>query len=165
MAQVRDPVGQLHRPARAFHRAATMRPMNFQKLLVPVGAVVLLGLSWHQYGWAGVAFAGGAIVMFLLMHFNRTMQVLKRAADRPIGTVASSVMLNAKLKPGVTLMHVIAMTRALGEQRSPENEQPELYRWTDAGGSYVDAVFNGGKLQSWTLTRPETPADEETTAA
>ncbi|PLC02047.1 glycerate kinase [Variovorax sp. RO1] len=142
-----------------------MRPMNFQKLLVPVGAVVLLGLSWHQYGWGGVAFAGGAIVMFLLMHFNRTMQVLKRAADRPIGTVASSVMLNAKLKPGVTLMHVIAMTRALGELRSPENVQPELYRWTDAGGSYVDAVFNGGKLQSWTLTRPETPVDEETPAA
>ncbi|WP_099794598.1 glycerate kinase [Variovorax sp. 54] len=142
-----------------------MRPMNFQKLLVPVGAVVLLGLSWHQYGWGGVALAGGAIVMFLLMHFNRTMQVLKRAADRPMGTVASSVMLNAKLKPGVTLMHVIAMTRALGELRSPENEQPELYRWTDAGGSYVDTVFNGGKLQSWTLTRPETPADEETPAA
>jgi len=22
-------------------------------------------------------------------------------------------------------------------------------------------VFNGGKLQSWTLTRPETPADDE----
>jgi len=98
--------------------------------------------------------------MFLLMHFNRAMQVLKRAADRPVGTVASSVMLNAKLKPGVTLMHVVAMTRALGELRSPQDQQPEHYRWTDAGGSYVDTVFNGGKLQGWTLTRPEVQDDE-----
>ena len=132
-----------------------MRGMNFQKLLVPVGAIVLLGLAWRSGGWGGVALAGGVIVMFLLLHFNRVMQVLKRAADRPIGYVASAVMLNAKLKKGATLMHVIAMTRALGELRSPKDEQPELYRWTDTGGSYVDAVFNSGKLQSWALTRPE----------
>ena len=110
--------------------------MNFGRLLVPVGGLVLLGLAYRSYGWAGVALVGGAIVMFLLMHFNRTMQVLKRAADRPIGTVASAVMLNAKLKPKVTLLHVIAMTRALGEQRSPKDTQPELFRWTDAGGSW-----------------------------
>ena len=64
-----------------------------------------------------------------------------------------------------TLMHVIAMTRALGELRSPKDEQPEHYRWTDGGGSYVDTVFNGGKLQSWALTRPETPPEEETPAS
>jgi hypothetical protein len=52
------------------------------------------------------------------------------------------------------------MTRALGELRSPKDEQPEHYRWTDGGGSYVDAVFNGGKLQSWTMTRPETPEED-----
>ncbi|WP_176660943.1 glycerate kinase [Variovorax boronicumulans] len=139
-----------------------MRAMNFQKLLVPVGGIVLLGLAWRSYGWAGVALAGGVIVMFLLLHFNRAMQVLKRAADRPVGYVASAVMLNAKLKQGVTLMHVIAMTRALGELRSPADTQPELYRWTDTGGSYVDAVFNGGKLQSWEMTRPEAAPEEET---
>jgi len=53
------------------------------------------------------------------------------------------------------------MTRALGELRSPKDTQPEVYRWTDGGGSYVDAVFNGGKLQSWTMTRPENPVDGE----
>ena len=115
--------------------------MNFGKIFVPVAGLVLLGLAYRAYGWAGVALAGGAIVMFLLMHFNRTMQVLKRAADRPIGTVASAVMLNAKLKPKVTLLHVIAMTRALGEQRSPQDVQPEVFRWTDSGGSWVDATF------------------------
>jgi hypothetical protein len=133
-----------------------MRAMNFKKFLVPVGAILLLGLAWRSGGWGGVALAAGAIVMFLLLHFNRAMQVLKRAADRPVGYVGSAVMLNAKLKPGATLMHVIAMTHALGELRSPKDEQPELYRWTDGGGSYVDAVFNGGKLQSWAMTRPDT---------
>jgi len=134
--------------------------MNLGKIFVPLGGLVLLGLSYRAYGWGGVALAGGAIVMFLLMHFNRTMQVLKRAADRPIGTVASAVMLNAKLKPKVTLLHVIAMTRALGEQRSPKDEQPEVFRWTDGGGSWVDATFANGKLTEWALTRPEVRDDE-----
>ncbi len=99
--------------------------------------------------------AAGGIVMFLLLHFNRTDDVLKRAADRPIGYVGSAVMLNAKLKPGVTLLHVVAMTQALGEQRSPKDAQPEVFRWTDNGGSWVDATFLNGKLTEWKLVRPE----------
>jgi hypothetical protein len=134
--------------------------MKFQKFLVPLGGLVLLGFAYRQYGWGGVALVAGAIVMFLLMHFNRTMQALKRASDRPIGYVASAVMLNAKLRKGVTLLHAIALTRALGELRSPKDTQPEHYRWTDGGGSYVDAVFDSGKLQSWTLVRPEAAPDD-----
>lgn len=142
-----------------------MRPMNLGKIFVPLGGLVLLGLAYRSYGWAGVALVSGAIVMFLLMHFNRALQVLKRAADRPIGTVASAVMLNAKLKPKATLLHVVAMTRALGEQRSPKDEQPEHFRWTDAGGSWVDAVFVNGKLTEWTLVRPESSSEGEEAAA
>ena len=74
--------------------------------------------------------------MWLLLHFTRMMQVLKRAANRPVGFVDSAVMLNAKLRPGVTLLHVVALTRSLGELRSPKARQPELYRWTD--GSYLE---------------------------
>lgn len=129
--------------------------MNLRKFLVPLGGLLIVGLAWRAYGWPGVALAAGAILMFLLMHFNRTMQVLKRAANQPIGYVASAVMLNAKLKPGVTLLHVVAMTRSLGELRSPKDTQPELYRWTDGGGSWVDAEFQDGKLRQWSLTRPE----------
>lgn len=128
--------------------------MNLRKVLVPLGGLVLLGFAWKNYGWAGVALVSGAILMFLLMHFNRTMQVMRRAANRPIGYVDSAVMLNAKLKPGVTLLHTMALTRALGELRSPKDTQPELYRWTDGGGSWVDAVFKDGKLREWSLTRP-----------
>jgi len=136
-----------------------MRPMNFQKVFVPLTGLLLLGLSYRSFGWSGVAVACTGIVMFLLLHFTRTMQVLKRAADRPIGYVASAVMLNAKLKPGVTLLHVVAMTRSLGLLKTPKEQQPETYRWTDGGMSYVDGIFLNGKLQSWTLTRPPVEDD------
>jgi hypothetical protein len=63
-------------------------------------------------------------------------------------------MLNAKLKPGMTLMHVVAMTRALGLLRSDKDAQPELYRWTDNSDSHVDCTFVGGKLTQHSLFRP-----------
>lgn len=136
--------------------------MNFKKILVPLVGLALLIGAYVKYGWPGVATVGGLMVMFLLLNFNRTMQVLQRARNRPIGHVASAVMLNAKLKPGATLLHVIAMTRALGEFRSPQDMQPELYRWTDGGGSFVDATFRDGKLTEWKLVRPQV-ADQAVT--
>jgi len=136
-----------------------MRTMNFRRFLVPLGGLLLLGFAWRSYGWPGVALVSGGIVMFLLLHFNRAMGVLKRAAERPIGFVPSAVMLNAKLKPGVTLMHVVAMTRALGELQSPKDTQPEVFRWRDAGDSWVDATFVNGKLKEWALTRPPVQED------
>jgi hypothetical protein len=82
------------------------------------------------------------------------MQVLKRATGRPVGYVDSAVMLNAKLKPKASLLHVVAMTRALGELRSPKGVQPEVYRWTDGSNSYVDCTFVNGKVAEYSLTRP-----------
>lgn len=133
--------------------------MQYQKILIPVGAVVLVVFAYRGYGWAGVAVATGALVMWMLLHFNRMMQVLRRAANRPIGHVGSAVMLNAKLKPGVTLLHVVAMTKALGALQSPKDQQPEVFRWTDGTQSHVTCEFSNGKLSSWTLWRPEQPQD------
>ena len=124
---------------------------------VPVLGVALLAMAYHSYGWSGVAFATSGLVLWMLLHFNRMVQVLKRAADRPIGTVASAVMLNAKLRPGVTLLHVVALTRALGELRSPKDSQPEIYRWCDNSQSHVTCEFTGGKLDKWELWRPHVP--------
>jgi hypothetical protein len=129
--------------------------MNFQQILLPVLGIVVVAAGWRAYGWAGAALAVTGLVMWLLLHFNRTMQVIKRAADRPVGYVGSAVMLNAKLKPRFTLLHVVAMTRALGQQLSPANEQPEIFRWTDPGGSSVTCEFKAGKLVTWQLDRPE----------
>ncbi|MDD0840370.1 glycerate kinase [Curvibacter sp. HBC61] len=132
--------------------------MNFKKILVPVGGLLIVGLAYRAYGLAGVAAALGGVVMWVLMHYTRLMQVLKRANNNPIGYVGSAVMLNAKLRPGVPLIHVLALTRALGELQSPEGEQPEVYRWTDGTRSHVTAEFRDGKLVQWTLVRP--PAED-----
>lgn len=132
--------------------------MNFRTVFLWTAAVALVALAYRSMGWGGVAIVVGGLVFWLLLHFTRLMQVLKRAANRPIGHVDSAVMLNAKLKPGMTLLHVVAMTRALGELLSPKDAQPEMFRWTDASQSQVTCEFLGGKLVSWTLNRP-IPAD------
>ena len=117
--------------------------------------------AWHQYKWQGVAVSTGAVVMWILLHFTRMVTVLSRAANRPVGHVASAVMFNAKLKKGVNLMHVIAMTKSLGERLSEENVQPEVFKWADSGDSSVVCTFKDGKLQSWDMTRPQQTDTEE----
>ena len=129
--------------------------MNLTKFLAPVAIIVLTVGAWRQFGWAGIALAAGGVVMWILLHFTRMLTILKKAADRPIGHVASAVMLNAKLKKGVSLMHVIAMTRSLGSLQSPKDEQPEIFTWTDTGQSSVTCTFVGGKLAEWALHRPD----------
>ena len=129
--------------------------MNFSKFLIPIGVVLFVAGAWQQYQWAGVAVASGAVVMWILLHFTRMVTVLSRAANRPVGHVGSAVMLNAKLKKGVNLMHVIAMTKSLGERLSTENAQPEVFKWTDEGESFVTCTFKDGKLIQWDMTRPE----------
>ena len=133
--------------------------MPFQKIFLPLAALALLVFAFYRYSWAGLAVTSGALVMWLLLHFSRMMQIMKRAANRPLGYVDSAVMLNAKLRPGVNLLHVVAMTRALGELQSPPDTQPEVFRWTDGSDSQVSCVFLHGKLQSWELKRPNPPDD------
>ena len=134
--------------------------MQFQKIVPPILGVVLVVVAYQSYGWAGVALASSGIVMWALLHFTRMMKVLQRASERPIGYVDSAVMLNAKLRPKVNLLHVMAMTRSIGEQLSPKGEQPEVYRWRDNSGSHVTCEFAGGKLVKWELVRPVADAGE-----
>ena len=138
--------------------------MSPMKIFVPVAGVVLVAAAFRAYGWAGVAVVTGGIVMWVLLHYTRLVNVLRRAADQPIGFVGSAVMLNAKLKPGMTLLHVIAMTKALGALQSPKDEQPEVFRWTDAGESHVTCTFTNGRLTQWALHRPSV-ADEPPASA
>ena len=138
--------------------------MNFQKILVPIAGVAAVLLAYRSYGWAGVAAAATGLMMWVLLHFTRMMHVLKRAANRPIGYVDSAVMLNAKLRPGLTLLHVVALTRALGELLSPKDEQPEVFRWSDNSGSSVSGTFVGGKLSHHVLFRPAVVEPDATLA-
>ena len=134
--------------------------MNLQKIFVPILGVLLVAIGWRTAGWGGVAFAAGGIVMYMLLQFNRMLAVMRKASDRPKGYVGSAVMLNARLKPGVTLLHVMALTNSLGELLSPPDQQPEVFRWTDGTESSVTCEFAKGKLVKWELARPaaEEPA-------
>ena len=128
--------------------------MNLQRIAVPLLVIGLLVFAARQYGWAGFFAVSGGLVFWLLLHWTRLLTVMQRAAKRPIGHVDSAVMFNAKLKPGVNLMHVIAMTRSLGERLSAEGEDPERYRWTDNGGSTVTVTLQAGRVSAWELQRP-----------
>ena len=72
--------------------------MNFTRILTLTAIAALTVGAWQAFGWPGIALAVGGIVMWLLLHFTRLLTILKKAADRPIGHVASAVMLNAKLR-------------------------------------------------------------------
>lgn len=136
------------------HPAYDNQTMNWRNAWVPLLGTVLVLASYRAYGWMGVAAAVGFLVMWLLLHFTRLMAILRRAADHPVGYVGSAVMLNAKLRKGMALMHVVAMTRSLGCLQSPENMQPEVYCWTDGSGSHVTCEFHHGRLAAWKLVRP-----------
>ena len=128
--------------------------MNLQKILIPLAIVGGVVLAFRAYGWPGIAAVVTVLVFGILLHFSRMMQILKRTANRPIGHVDSAVMLNAKLKPGATLLHVVAMTRALGLLRSVKDAQPEVFEWKDGTESTVTCTFVGGKLANHVLHRP-----------
>ncbi|MFM9880533.1 MAG: glycerate kinase [Burkholderiaceae bacterium] len=129
--------------------------MDYKKLFVPLGGLALLVVAWRSAGWPGLALAAGILVMWLLLHVTRTLRVLQRAAHRPVGYVASAVMLNAKLQPGMSLLHVVAMTQSLGLQISAQGTQPEIFCWRDEGQSHVTCEFAAGKLTHHELVRPE----------
>ena len=117
-------------------------------------AVLALALGYLQYGWPGAVMAVSAVVFWLLMQFTRAMRAMRVAASAPVGSVASAVMLNAKLKTGQRLMDVITLTRSLGEKLS---DDPETYRWTDGSGVSVTVELARGRCVRGTLARP---ADE-----
>jgi len=132
-----------------------MKNPALRTLIFWIGGALLVAAAYRAYEWRGVALIVTGIFFWLMLHFTRLMQALKRAANRPIGYIDSAVMLNAKLKAGSSLLHVVALTKSLGAPQSTKNAQPEVFRWTDNGDSYVDCTFVGGRLASWQLTRPE----------
>ena len=136
--------------------------MNLQKILIPLVIVGAAVLAYRSYGWQGIVAVVSVLVFGILLHFSRMMQVLKRAANRPIGYVDSAVMLNAKLKPGATLLHAVALTRSLGLLKSIKGEQPEVFEWKDGSESVVTCTFVSGKLAHHVLFRPATSDPSDT---
>jgi hypothetical protein len=119
-------------------------------------AVLGIAAGYVGWGWPGVVLGVTVIVFWLLLQFSRSLRVLKKAAGAPIGHVDSVVMLHSKLKTGMTLSQVLPLTRSLGTRLS---DTPERWGWADPGGARVSLEFDGGKLQSWTLTRDEAASE------
>jgi NaMN:DMB phosphoribosyltransferase len=123
---------------------------------VGAAALVIAGgfLAFRAYGWPGLALLAGGLMMWALLHMTRMLKVLQRAADRPIGTVSSAVMLHSRLSRGMTLLQVLSLTRALG-QRLGDNldAATERYQWTDSSNATVHCMFAHGKLAEWELVR------------
>ena len=139
--------------------------MNLKQIAGPVAAVILVAAAWENWGWRGVALAVTGIVMWLLIHFSRALRVLRVAAVRPVGSCENAVMLNARLKTNVSLLQVMGLTRSIGEQLSAQGAQPEVFRWTDGGGSSITCDFVDGRLAKWSLLRPQTPDEAGPAAA
>ena len=119
-------------------------------------AVLAIAAGYVGWGWPGVLLGITVLVFWLLLQFSRSLRVLKQAAGAPVGHVDSAVMLHSKLKTGMTLSQVLPLTRSLGTRLS---DSPERWGWADPGGARISLQFDGGKLQSWTLSRDE-PACE-----
>jgi hypothetical protein len=130
-------------------------PPVAKTVILWVGGALLVAASYRAYEWKGVALVVTGLVFWLMLHFTRLMQALKRAANRPVGYIDSAVMLSVKLKAGWSLLHLVALTKSLGVLQSDKDAQPEVFRWTDNGKSYVDCTFVAGKLAAWQLVRPE----------
>lgn len=119
------------------------------------GAALLAG--GFGYGWQGLVLALTVIAFWLLLQFSQALRTMRLAARAPIGRVASAATLHACLKPGMTMLAVLPLTRSLGlPVGAPE---AETYRWSDAGGTSVLTVFHHGRLLRWDLERATEASD------
>lgn len=128
---------------------------NIKILLSLVAAVALLMVGYSNRGWGGFMLVLGAIVFVVLLYLTRVMKVLKAASSAPKGRISSAVMINSRLKEGMSLLQVVQMTRSISEPQGDPNASQTCHRWTDPGGAWVDAIFVDGKLKQWQMGRPE----------
>ena len=117
-------------------------------------AAVFAFAAWRAYDLAGLAFAASAIVFWLLLQFNRTVRVMKNAADSPVGYVPSAVMFNATLRKGMTMLQIVTKTESLGRKVVADSDDDWV--WSDGGGNAVQIHFEAGRLARWQLERQAT---------
>lgn len=131
-------------------------------------ALLAVALGYTQWGWPGVVLAITCVVFWLLLQFSRALRVMRQAAAAPVGSVGSAVMLHARLRQGMRLLEVIPLAGSLGRQGrdglsgpgSPDNPaegigSQEVFVWEDASQVAVRLEFSRGRLQRWTLQRPQ----------
>jgi len=119
-------------------------------------AAAALVAGWFAYGWPGIVLAVSAIVFWLLLQFSRALRALRKAGAAPVGRVASAVMLQSRVRKGMTLVQVLALTGSLGERVVPPADgAEESWGWCDEGGVSVTVNLRGGRCTNWKLERGE----------
>jgi len=122
-------------------------------------AVAAVAAGYVGYGWPGVVLAITVIVFWLLLQFSRALRVMRAAAGRPVGHVASAVMLQSRLHDGMLLAQVMKLTGSFGVRRSEVGGEPEVFAWADSSGDEVVVELRGGKVRGWRLQRGAAGAD------
>lgn len=120
-------------------------------------AVAAVAAGWAGYGWRGVVLALGVVVFWLLLQFGRALRVLRAAAARPVGSLPNAVMLHARLRAGLRLPQVLALTRSLGRRIG---DDPETWAWRDEGGDEVEVELRDGRVSAWRLRRAGATAED-----
>jgi len=117
-------------------------------------ATVAVAAGYASYGWPGMVLAVTLVVFWLLLQFSRALRALRKAGAAPVGHVGSAVMLHSKLREGMTLVQVLALSGSLGERVAPPHDgAEESWCWRDAGGVTVTVNLSRGRMQSWALQR------------
>ena len=114
-------------------------------------AAIAVAAGWRGYGWPGLALAFSVIVFWLLIQFNRSVRVMRDAAESPVGQVGSAVMLHSKLRVGLPMLQIVTLTKSLGRR---VGDAPETWAWADASGAEVRIEFDKGRCARWVLNRP-----------
>jgi hypothetical protein len=117
-------------------------------------AAVAVAVGYAGYGWPGVLLALGGVVFWLLLQFSRALRVLRAASQRPVGTVPNAVMVQARLRTGLRLPQVLALTHSLGNKVA---EDPETWAWRDEAGDEVQVELRQGRVTAWRLRRSAGP--------
>jgi uncharacterized protein (DUF58 family) len=125
-------------------------------------AALAIAMGYVQWGWQGALLGVTLAVFWLLLQFSRVMRVMRVAGESPKGQVPNAVMLNARLKPGMRLIEILALTKSLGERMDGDAGAAgvERWRWRDAGGDEVHVTLGNGRCTEWQLVRAA-PAEGE----
>jgi len=115
-----------------------------------LAAAVVGYLSW---GWQGLVLAITVTVFWMLLQFSRALRVMRDAAGQPKGSVASAVMLQARLHQGMSLAQVMKLTGSFGVLADSPAPNIEAFVWTDSNGHTVEVQLLKGRLTNWVLQR------------
>ena len=111
------------------------------------------------YGWPGLFLAFTLTVFWGLLQFSRTLRLMRRMAQHPMGTVPNAVMFHAQLRPGQSVQEVMGSAGSLGRRLpQPEPGFDDSLEWQDSAHDRVIAHFRAGRLaqhQLWRAPRPD----------